>query len=190
MPAPRALSRTRLIGLIGISIVAGCQGGGPAPGRTVDPSASPILDTDAEFCTALDVLEGELANLRTIRLRPGNRRALDDQFEEVDIAVDDVMRHAPDGMAVQLRELDGARIELGLGVEDYTTTNRFEEAADHVYRKELQFDRAIGRVRARTTCPAYASTPPPERTPSPEPSPSGSMVPAAASGVPGSPASG
>jgi hypothetical protein len=159
------------VSLAGVLLLAGCLGGGPAPRATIDPSASPILETDAKFCGYLDVLDGELANLRTIRLRPGNRRLLDDQFDEVVIAVDDVMRDAPDGMQVQLRELEQARIELGLGVEDYTTTNRFEEAADHVYRRELQFDRAIARVRARTDCPPYAPTPRPERTPPPEPSP-------------------
>jgi len=161
-------------------LMAGCQlGQGPTPRPTIDPSASPIIETDAEFCGALDVFDSEHQILREIRLRPGNRRALDDQFEQLDIAWDDVRRAAPRGMTDQLDALDWAVIELGLAVEDYTTTSDFEEAADHVLRKDIALDRSTGRLRARTTCVPWAPTPKPLPTPTPAASPSPSSVAAA-----------
>ena len=77
---------------------------------------------------------------------------------------------APRGMADQLEAMDWAVIDLGLAVEDYTTTDRFDQAADHVLRRDIAFDRAIRRLRARTTCAPWAPTPKPERTPTPAPS--------------------
>jgi len=164
------------VGLAAI-VLTGCSAQqGPRPTRSADPSASPIIETDAPFCGALDVLQSEHMILREIRLRPANRGALDDQFDQLDIAWQDVRDAAPRGMAEQLDALDWAVIDLGLAVEDYTTTDRFEQAADHVLRRDITFARAIARLRARTTCAPWAPTPIPERTPTPAPSTPASPV--------------
>lgn len=160
------------------ALVTGCGlGSGPSPTPSPDPSASPIVTTESDFCMALDVLESEHVILRQIRLRPGNRRALDDQFEEVRIAWEDMVRVAPRGLKDQLDALRWAVIDLGLAVEDYTTTSRFDQAAEHVLREDIAFDRTLGRLRVRTTCPVWQPTPRPERTPSTAPSPSSSPPP-------------
>lgn len=171
-PARRALP-VLLSALVTGILVAGCEpGGGPGPQRTIDPSASPIIDTEDEFCAALDELESEHERLRQIRLRPGNRQALDDRYDELDLAWDDVRRVAPRGMEVQIRAMDWAVIDLGLAIEDYRTTNRPDDAAAHVLRRDIGFDRAIARLRARTDCAPWAPTPRPRVTPSPSAAPS------------------
>jgi hypothetical protein len=173
MHLPRPPLWRSLLALGGCLLIVGCElGQGPAPSPSVDPSASPIIETESEFCVALDELESEHQVLREIKLRPGTRDALDHQFEEVDIAWDELQRVAPRGMRDQLDALSWAVIDLGLAVEDYTTTDHLAAAADHVLRMDIAFDRAIGRLRARTTCPPWSPTPPPVATPSPSLTPS------------------
>jgi hypothetical protein len=168
-----ALFATALAGL-----VAACDlGPGPSPAPSLDPSASPIITTQSDFCAALDVLHSEHVILRQIRLRPGNRRALDDQYEQVRIAWEDMVGVVPRGLKDQLDALRWAVIDLGIAVEDYTTTSRFDEAAEHVLREDIAFDRTLGRLRDRTTCPAWQPTPKPVRTPTPGPSTSPSPSP-------------
>ena len=190
---PRIIALTAA--LAGLVLLAGCDGG-PAktPRPSLDPSASPIIETDADFCEALDVLEAEHVILRQIRLRPQNRNELDDQFEQVQIAWQDMTRVAPRGMKAQLDAMRWAVIDLGIAIEDYTTTDRLAEAADHVLKRDIAFDRVLGRLRARTTCPPWQPTPKPLHTPSPGPSAAAdaSASPApigAASSVPASPSS-
>jgi len=172
MRPPRPTRPHLALALVACLLLTGCElAQGPAPRRTIDPSASPIIETEDDFCAALDVLENEHQILREIRLRPGNRRALTDQFDQLDLAWDEVKRLAPRGMGDQIDVMSWAVIELGLAVEDYTTTSRFDEAADHVLRKDIAFDKAIGRLRARTTCLPWAPTPRPAIAPPPSPSP-------------------
>lgn len=154
-----------------VTLAAGCSlGPAPTPTPSPDPSASPIIATDDDFCAALDVLENEHVILRQIRLRPTNRRELDDQYEQLRIAWEDMTGVAPRGMKDQLDAVRWAVIDLGIAVEDYTTTTRFDEAAEHVLREDIAFDRTLGRLRARTTCPPWKETPKPQHTPTPGPS--------------------
>lgn len=161
-----------LLALAGLlSLIAGCDiGPARTPRPSVDPSASPIIETDADFCEALDVVEGEHAILRRIRLRPTNRRELDDQFEQLRIAWQDLLPVAPRGMKAQLDALRWAVIDLGIAIEDYATTDKLAEAADHVLKRDIAFHRVLGRLRARTTCAPWQPTPKPLHTPSPGPS--------------------
>jgi hypothetical protein len=175
-PRPPRPILTLLVTAVAV-LVTGCGlGSGPSPTPSPDPSASPIVTTESDFCEALDVLESEHVILRQIRLRPGNRRALDDQYDEVRIAWEDMARVAPRDLKDQLDALRWAVIDLGIAVEDYTTTSRFDQAAEHVLREDIAFDRTLGRLRVRTTCPAWRPTPKPERTPSPAPSASPSAA--------------
>jgi hypothetical protein len=168
-----------LVGLLVAGTLAAC-GGGPAasPTPTPDPSAGPVIDTDTAFCEALDVMSSEHQILRQIRLRPTNRRQLDDQFEQLQLAWQDMVGVAPDGLQAQLAAMRWAVIDLGIAVEDYTTTfSRFAEASEHVLREDIAFARTLGRLRARTTCPAWEPTPKPQREPSPGPSDGASPAP-------------
>ena len=144
---PRRLAPA--IALLVALVVAGCDAGASrTPGPTVDPSASPVIETDVAFCESLDVMQNEHVLLRRIRLRPGNRRALDDQYEQLRLAWQDMTIVAPRGMDDQLDAMRWAVIELGIAVEDYTTTARFAEAAEHVLRRDIAFDRTLDRLRA------------------------------------------
>lgn len=169
---PRIPFAPLLTALAVAALVTGCDlAGGATPAPTLDPSASPVIQTDETFCGALDVLESEHQILREIKLRQANRTKLADQFDEVRIAWEELQRVAPRGMRDQLDGMGWAVIHLGLAIEDYATTSRLDEAADHVLRRDLAFDKAIGKVRARTTCAPWAPTPPPVRPASPSPSP-------------------
>ncbi len=160
--------------------VTGCAAGPPAtPPPAPDPSLGPVIAADDDVCAALDVMSQEHLLLREIRLRPANRRALDDQFEQLQLAWRDLLDVAPIDLDDQMDALRWAVIDLGLAVEDYTTTTRFAEAAEHVLREDIAFARTLGHLRARTTCPAWQPTPPPARTSAPGASGGPSTVPPA-----------
>ena len=130
MRLPRRFPSLLLPALAAALALAGCDGGGAAtPAPSVDPSASPIIATDAEFCGALGVLQSEYRILGDIKVRPTNRRALNAQFEQLGIAWDDVRAVAPRGLRDQMNDMNWAVIDLGIAIEDYTTTAQFTEAA-------------------------------------------------------------
>lgn len=167
---PRIPLAPLLLALAMALVAGGCDlAGRSTPAPSLDPSASPVIQTEATFCGALDVLESEHQVLREIKLRQTNRSELADQFDEVQIAWEELQRVAPRGMRDQLDAMRWAVIDLGLAIEDYTTSARLDQAADHVLKRDLAFDKAIGRMRARTTCAPWAPTPRPVHTPPPSP---------------------
>jgi hypothetical protein len=159
-PAPRARRPHRpavlsaaLAGLAALAL-GGCDvGQATLPDRSVDPSASPIIETRPEVCFAIDGLEQELIELRAVRLRPGNRGLLDREFGELDAAWGEVRRLAPEGMDEQLESARRAVVDLWLAVEDFVTAFDPERAVDHVRDEATAFEKAIGRLRERTDCP-------------------------------------
>jgi len=186
---PRIPFAPLLVALAFAAFVAGCDlAGGATPVPTLDPSASPVIQTEPVFCGALDVLESEHQILREIKLRQANRSDLADQFDEVRIAWEEAQLVAPRGMRDQLDAMRWAVIDLGLAIEDYTTSARLEQAADHVLERDIAFDKVIEKLRARTTCAPWAPTPRPVRSASPAPSATPAATspvgPAASSGPP------
>jgi len=176
MRLPRRSLSLLVAALVAAIVVAGCDSGAATPSPSVDPSASPIIATDAEFCGALGVLESEYRILGDIKLRPTNRRALNAQFEQLGIAWDDVRAVAPRGLRAQMNDMNWAVIDLGIAIEDYTTTAQFTEAADQIQKRDMAFDKAFGRLRARTTCEPFAPTLEPDQSASPESSPSSVLL--------------
>ncbi|MFN8619227.1 MAG: hypothetical protein U0869_00595 [Chloroflexota bacterium] len=165
-------------------IVAACGGDpGPSASPSPDPSTGPVIEAAVSFCDALDVFEGEHETLREIRLRPNNRRALGDQYDQLDIAWDDIPGSAPIGLGDELDAMRWSVINLGIAIEDYTTTTKFDQAAEHVLEEDIVFDKTLADLRERTTCGEWTPTPAPSSSagPSPSASPatSGSPAPAA-----------
>jgi hypothetical protein len=143
-----------------------------------------VIAVDGFFCGLLDGLDRELDRLARVRVRPTNRRQLDEQMDRVELAVLEIRTNHDRHLADPVEAVRRAEVELALAVENYTTMTDPDQAAGTLIgRRQNAVERTLRELRARTDCP-----PPPTRAPVlPDASDAGGSSPpdAAASTPPG-----
>jgi hypothetical protein len=149
--------------VIVLMALAGCGGGSsasPGPASSDDyPYASgetpgPTLNVDPQLCAAMHNLGVAVAGVKAVKLKPTTRDDLEVAFGNVNVAMDDVWRFAPDLLNARVRTLGYAVVDLGLAVEDFRTTDHLTQAGPDIDRKGSVVEKALRGLRVATTCPA------------------------------------
>ena len=143
-------------------LLAGCDTPGPArttpsddlasPDESVEVYAWPSGAIDPKLCESIKALTGEYQDLRAVRLLIKNRGELQRQFDDVAVLFGETARITPDGLARSLNNLSDAVGILRLAVEDYRTTDRPGDAADHIHAAQTTFERALRTFRRASGC--------------------------------------
>jgi hypothetical protein len=117
--------------------------GGVTASMSPDPSTGP----SAELCERIGTVQTRLAELAALELRPTARVTLDIELSRVQAAFSDMRQDVLDASGLDVDEAlrrVGYRLDdLTLAVEDFRTTSRPREAANHVAEEATLFGDAL-----------------------------------------------
>jgi hypothetical protein len=121
---------------------------GTSPGASISP--------EVELCESIQVVQSRLATLSALELRPTARVTLDIELSRVQAGFTDLRQDALDtrelGLADSLRRLGYRLDDLALAVEDFRTSSRPREAANHVAQEGVAFGDALAGFRLEAGC--------------------------------------
>lgn len=148
--------------------LAGACGSGPSPApsgessprptsrATLRPGRSPSPGVPAGFCGLLGDVRIELTELLAVPRRVANRRVLDEALTELDAAFDNFRQaergSEDDALERPMRQAGYQMVDVILSIEDYRTTTRPAEAADHIERAGTAFMTALEEVAVLARC--------------------------------------
>lgn len=168
-PGRPAAGRTAALLALGLLVIACGSSSEAGPVATAEPTSSPLTEAGIDVCGRLNLVEQDLEDLRTIRLRPANRDYLATQVETLRIDFDAARSRFPRELWDVGVTANRALVELEIGMEDYVTTPNPLDAEMHVLESENAFDRAYEALRDAAACPPFVPRVIPSASPSAAP---------------------
>jgi hypothetical protein len=119
----------------------------PGGGVTAESSPAPPVGPSPELCDRIGAVQARLSELAALELRPTARVTLDIELSRVQAAFSDMRQAVLDSRGLDLdealRRLGYGVDDLTLAVEDFRTTSRPREAADHVAEEAVLLGDAL-----------------------------------------------
>lgn len=144
-------------------VLVGCGDGSTTPSvpaPTGGPSASaPILgEAELAVCDGTTRMNQGVDELHQVRLRRGAGDSLTSALDRVVEGQRLVLEYATGRMRTRVRTLGFAVANITIAVEDFRTTDRYDEAAANIKRRTTALRRAVEAFRTWVGCPEDTTT--------------------------------